>query len=169
MKLFRKIRKIPKVIKGIINWYLFKIAKNWVILNQISSKLRPWLWSVTGCKMGEHTIIGYDVYYDVGNASNITLEDYATITSRCIILTHRRDMHQYYKGDNYLELPYLVLPVVLKRGSSLGMGTIVLPGVTIGEGAITAAGAVVTKDVEPWTIVGGNPAKLLRRIEEKKH
>lgn len=39
---------------------------------------------------------------------------------------------------------------------------LVMPGVTIGEGAIVLAGSVVTKDVEPWSIVGGNPAKKIR-------
>ncbi|RGW11920.1 acyltransferase, partial [Ruminococcus sp. AF13-37] len=41
-------------------------------------------------------------------------------------------------------------------------GAMILPGVTIGEGAVVAAGAVVTKDVEPYTVVGGNPAKYLK-------
>lgn len=42
-----------------------------------------------------------------------------------------------------------------------------MPGVTIGEGAIVLAGSVVTKDVEPWTIVGGNPAKLIKMRKQK--
>ena len=41
--------------------------------------------------------------------------------------------------------------------------SIILPGVTIGEGAVVAAGAVVTKDVEPWSVVGGNPAKFIKK------
>ena len=43
--------------------------------------------------------------------------------------------------------------------------SLVLPGVTIGEGAVVAAGAVVTKDVEPFTVVGGNPAKFIKKRE----
>ena len=51
----------------------------------------------------------------------------------------------------------------------IGARAIILPGVTIGEGAIVAAGAVVTKDVEPWTVVGGNPAKFIKKriLKEK--
>lgn len=46
----------------------------------------------------------------------------------------------------------------------IGMNSIILKGVTIGEGAIVGAGSVVTKDVSPWTIVGGNPAKVIKEI-----
>ena len=46
-----------------------------------------------------------------------------------------------------------------------GARAIILPGVTIGEGAVVAAGAVVTKDVEPFTVVGGNPAKFIKKRE----
>ena len=47
----------------------------------------------------------------------------------------------------------------------MATGAIVLPGVTIGEGAVVAAGSVVTKDVEPWTVVGGNPARFIKKRE----
>lgn len=48
----------------------------------------------------------------------------------------------------------------------IGMHAIILKGVTIGEGAIVAAGSVVTKDVEPWTMVGGNPARFIKKLPE---
>jgi acetyltransferase-like isoleucine patch superfamily enzyme len=57
-------------------------------------------------------------------------------------------------------------PVHVESDVLIGCGAIVLRGVTIGEGAIVAAGAVVTKDVAPWTVVGGNPAKTIREIPE---
>lgn len=50
-------------------------------------------------------------------------------------------------------------------GVWIGARAIILPGVTIGEGAVVAAGAVVTKDVEPWAVVGGNPAKFIKMRE----
>ena len=48
----------------------------------------------------------------------------------------------------------------------IGFNTIILKGVTIGEGSVVGAGSVVTKDVPPWTIVAGNPAKIIREIPE---
>jgi UDP-2-acetamido-3-amino-2,3-dideoxy-glucuronate N-acetyltransferase len=54
---------------------------------------------------------------------------------------------------------------VIKRGATVGAGAVVLPGVTIGERAMVGAGAVVTKDVEPDTVVVGNPARVVRRLE----
>ena len=48
----------------------------------------------------------------------------------------------------------------------IGMNCIILKGVTIGEGAIVAAGSVVTKDVKPWTMVGGNPAVYIKDVRD---
>jgi galactoside O-acetyltransferase len=55
-------------------------------------------------------------------------------------------------------------PIVIKSDVWIGMNCIILKGVTIGEGAIVAAGSVVTKDVPPWTLVAGNPAKVIRSL-----
>jgi acetyltransferase-like isoleucine patch superfamily enzyme len=52
--------------------------------------------------------------------------------------------------------------VIIEDGADIGVGAILLPGVAIGEGAIIGAGSVVTKNVEPYTIVVGNPAKVIR-------
>ncbi len=58
-------------------------------------------------------------------------------------------------------------PVDVGAGAFLGIGSAVLPGVTIGEGAYVGAGAVVTRDVAPHTVVGGNPARVLRRWDRE--
>jgi acetyltransferase-like isoleucine patch superfamily enzyme len=55
-------------------------------------------------------------------------------------------------------------PIIIKDNAWIGMNSIILKGVTIGEGAIIAAGSVVTKDVPDWTIVAGNPAKEVKKI-----
>jgi len=117
--------------------------------------------------MGKNVSIGWDVYFDVGNAKLITIEDDVWIASRALILCHRRDMSIYYKGERYKDVPHLKLPVLIKKGACVSMGAIIMPGVTIGEGAVVAAGALVTKEVPAWTIVAGSPAKVLRELEER--
>jgi acetyltransferase-like isoleucine patch superfamily enzyme len=54
--------------------------------------------------------------------------------------------------------------VVIKRGAYIGVNAIILPGITIGEGAIVGAGSVVTKDVPPLSVAAGNPARVIRTI-----
>jgi acetyltransferase-like isoleucine patch superfamily enzyme len=58
--------------------------------------------------------------------------------------------------------PIQLAPIVLGDGCDIGVGAIVLPGVTVGEGAQVGAGAVVTRDVPPFAVVAGNPARRLR-------
>jgi len=57
-------------------------------------------------------------------------------------------------------------PIRICTNAWIGMNCTILKGVTIGEGAIIAAGSVVTKDVKPWTVVGGNPAILIKEVPE---
>jgi acetyltransferase-like isoleucine patch superfamily enzyme len=58
--------------------------------------------------------------------------------------------------------------VTIKNKAWIGFDSIILKGVTVGEGAIVGAGSVVTKDVPDWTIVAGNPAKIIRKIPENE-
>lgn len=171
-RFFRIIVKLPKYaftqFKLYIKWLIFKIAKNWVVLNRIHPGLRPWLWKLTGVNIKGKVSIGYDVYYDVGNAKYITIEDGTSITSRCLLLCHKRDMKNYRIGDDVNKLPYIKAPVKICKGVHLGMGSIVMPGVTIGEGAIIGAGSLVTKDIPAWTIAVGSPCKVVKEIELRK-
>ena len=69
-------------------------------------------------------------------------------------------------GSHDIASPHFDLktkPILIGDNVWVATGAIVLPGVTIGEGAVIAAGAVVTKDVSPWTVVGGNPAKFIKK------
>ena len=57
-----------------------------------------------------------------------------------------------------------LLPTLVKKGASIGANATILPGLTIGEGAMVGAGSVVTKDVPPRTLVVGNPARIVRAL-----
>ena len=69
-------------------------------------------------------------------------------------------------GQLQTEADWKVEKTVVKKGASVGTGVTILANVTIGENAIVGAGSVVTKDVPANTIVAGNPARILRSVEQ---
>ena len=166
-----KIRRIPqniyKKITNHLKWIVFRFAQLGV-LNTISPKLRPMLWKLTGVNIKGSICIGYDVYYDVGNAKLITIEEGTWIASRCLLLCHKRILDNYKVGDDYNQLPYKRGKIVLKRGCCIGMNTTIMPGVTIGEGSIIAAGSLVTKDIPAWCIAAGSPAKVIKILDKRQ-
>ena len=87
----------------------------------------------------------------------ITIDDDVMIAANAQLISNNHDLH-----DHAL---LVCKPVHICRNAWIGAGATILPGVTVGENAVVAAGAVVTKDVAPNTVVGGNPAKLLKTIE----
>jgi acetyltransferase-like isoleucine patch superfamily enzyme len=68
----------------------------------------------------------------------------------------------------FREFPYKKGEIKLCKGCSTGTGSIIMPGVTIGEGAIVGAGSLVTKDIPAWTIATGRPAKVIKQIPQNK-
>ncbi|MFS1861031.1 CatB-related O-acetyltransferase [Vibrio lentus] len=99
--------------------------------------------------------------------------DYVCIGAEVVILmggnhTHRVDWFSLYPFMDVIEEAYIGKgDTHIKDGVWLGMRAMIMPGVTIGEGAVVAANSVVTKDVEPYSIVGGSPAKVVKyRFDE---
>lgn len=77
--------------------------------------------------------------------------------------THRTDWFSLYPFIDVIEEAYIGKgDTIIKDGAWIGMRAMIMPGITIGEGAIIASGAIVIKDVEPYTIVAGNPAKPVK-------
>jgi len=92
----------------------------------------------------------------------IEIEDEASIGPGVILMAHSgaSPFHQRLKLDG--EKPK---KVKIERGAWLAAGSVILPGVTIGEGAIVTAGSVVSRDVPPYTVVGGHPARPLKKLK----
>ncbi|MGF1908599.1 CatB-related O-acetyltransferase [Vibrio kasasachensis] len=94
--------------------------------------------------------------------------DYVCFGAEVVILmggnhTHRADWFCLYPFMDVIEEAYVGKgDTHIGDGSWLGMRAMIMPGVTIGEGAIVAANSVVTKDVEPYSVVAGSPAKLVK-------
>ena len=87
----------------------------------------------------------------------ITIDDNAMVAANAQLISNNHDLH-----DRML---LICKPVHIGKKVWIGAGATILPGVTVGDNAVVAAGAVVTKDVAPNTIVGGNPAKLIKIVE----
>ena len=120
---------------------------------------------MAGAHIGKNAYIGPDIFlFDSGRTELLTIEDDVGIGPGCMII-----IHASRNGPVLRELyPTKMAPVTIKKGASIGARVTILPGVTIGEHALVAAGSVVTKDVDPYTMVAGVPAttkKVLMKAE----
>lgn len=105
--------------------------------------------------------IGENVFVNHGltcmSSGGVTLEDGVMIGPEAALITANHD----FKDLDKLQFK----PIVIKKKAWIGARAVILPGVTIGEGAVVASGAIVTKDVPDKTMVGGNPAKFIKNVE----
>lgn len=128
----------------------------------VHPEMRLALYRWMGIEIGRHVFVGLDTWLDDQFPELIRIEDDVTISFRVMVVVHddarRMDGTRPGAGDG------TVAPVILKRGCYLGAGCTILPGVTVGEEAIVAAGAVVTRDVAPRKIVGGVPAREIKDV-----
>ena len=170
---------IPKAVKRRrLVWFIaWKLSASWLPYF-IGNKWRVWLlkcfgmkhfghvgvypsvkvWAPWNVEMGSYVAIDDAVnLYSVGK---IAIGTKVAISREAFICTASHDITKPNR-------PLVTAPITIGDGVWIGARAILLPGVTIGEGAIVAAGAVVTKDVEPWAVVGGNPAKFIKKRELK--
>jgi len=140
------VSRFKRLIRNILQlpaWFL-----PWKGLRRIFHRMK-------GVNIGKRVEIGYMVLIDNRRPELIVIEDDVTITTMCVVISH--DLSRKYN-----EGKEIVGKVHIRKGAFIGMNTVIMPGVTIGEGAVVAAGSVVTKDVEPKTVYGGVPAKKIR-------
>ena len=160
---------ICKAMKTFRDAFLLKHFMNNSLLSPLNPrKIRPWVLRTIGCHVGKDVFIGSDVWIDSGHADLIYIDDHAHVTARTVLLCHKRDLSNYCVGDDYAAKPYLTAPIHLGKGCSTGTGTIIMPGVTIGDGAVVGAGSIVTKDIPAWTIAFGSPAKVVRELPDRE-
>lgn len=141
---------------------------DWAVLDPVlPRKLRPILLRKIGCHVGKNVFIGDYVRIDLQHANMIYIDEYAHITSGCRLLCHQRDLKDYHVGDNTAQFGYRKGEIHIGRGVMVGMETMIMPGVTIGEGAIVGAGSLVTHNIPAWTIATGRPARVVKAVKEK--
>jgi|Deesub1362A_J573_1020465.scaffolds.fasta_scaffold00550_14 maltose O-acetyltransferase len=111
--------------------------------------------------VGQHTTLNEGVFLNARKNGIIKIGRFVRLSPYVIILTGELNFRQNY--------PYRHIdkPVIIEDGVWIASNAIILPGVRIGKGAVVAAGAVVIKDVAPYTLVAGVPAKVVRELKSK--
>jgi UDP-2-acetamido-3-amino-2,3-dideoxy-glucuronate N-acetyltransferase len=110
------------------------------------------------CKISSHTFI----------CEGVTIEDDVFVGHNVTFINDVYPRATCEDGCLQSEEDWTCVKTLVKKGVSIGSSSTLLCGITIGENAIIGAGSVVTRDVPPDTIVAGNPAKILRKINEVK-
>jgi acetyltransferase-like isoleucine patch superfamily enzyme len=131
-----------------------------------------------GCSIGDNTKLGafVEIQKNAKVGKNCKISSHTFICEGVVIedevfighgVTFINDTYPRASilGRLQTEADWSVEPTLVKKGASIGSGATILANVTIGENAIVGAGSVVTSDVPPDTIVAGNPAKPIRRID----
>lgn len=134
--------------KGVWNFIVIQLTRYCPIL-----PLKNWMYRrLLGMRVGEHTAFGLMVMVDVFFPEKITIGRNSVIGYNTTILAHEYLIKEYRLGE-----------VVIGDEVLIGANSTILPGVTIGDGAVVAAGSIVHKNVEAGSFVGGNPLRVLQR------
>lgn len=137
------------------NWFLghmVRVAPRGVILT-----IHKW----RGVKMGQDVFIDPTAIIETAFPENITIGNDVRITAGCVIMSHIKAPH--YLRETGL-VPVVLKPVVLEDHCFIGVNSVVMPGVTIGKASVVTSGSVVVNNVPPYTMVQGNPAKVIKHF-----
>jgi virginiamycin A acetyltransferase len=150
-------------------YYLFQVS--WRNLNKHNHTTAGRIFPSQTVEVGPGTYGALNVFtYANGNNERLVIGAYVAIANNVSFIlggNHNLDtitsypMKTYFAGEYYQD-SFSRGPIIIEDEAWFGFGCTVLSGVTIGKGAVIAAGSVVTKSVPPYAIVGGNPAKIIR-------
>jgi acetyltransferase-like isoleucine patch superfamily enzyme len=115
-----------------------------------------------GARIGRHVKVSSHTFICEG----VTIEDDVFVGHGVMFINDKYPRSTNPNGGLQTEADWTCVSTLVSRGASIGSNATILCGVTIGEGAIIGAGSVVTHDVPAFTIVAGNPARILRKINQ---
>ncbi len=107
------------------------------------------------CKISSHSFI----------CEGVIIDDEVFVGHHVVFINDRYPRATLPGGQLQSEQDWSVVPTRVQQGASIGSGAVILCGVTIGEKAIVGAGSVVTHDIPAHSIVAGNPARLIRKVD----
>lgn len=140
-------------------------SMNWAILEPFNPrKIRPIILRKLGATVGKNVFIGDYVRVDLNHSNLLTIEDGVHIAGGVRLLCHKKDLSKYRIGEIYGNQAYKYGKIHLCKNCAIGTDSLIMPGVTIGEGAVIGAGSMVTKDIPAWTLALGSPAKVVKNF-----
>ncbi len=150
--------KLGKNVKifSFVNLYGCEIGDNTKLGNFVEVQKKAFIGR--NCKISSHTFI----------CEGVRIEDNVFIGHNVTFINDLYPRASTSEGKLQTDEDWEVVPTFVKKGASIGSSATILAGVTIGEKAIVGAGAVVTKDVPPYSVVAGNPARVLRKIDDRR-
>lgn len=137
------------------NWLLGNLAR-WAPRGVILPIHR-----MRGVKMGTDVFIDPTAIIETAFPENITIGNDVRITAGCVIMSHIKAPH--YLRETGL-VPVVLKPVVLEDHCFIGVNSVIMPGVTVGKASVVTSGSVVVNNVPPYTMVQGNPAKVIKQF-----
>lgn len=159
LMLLYKILVYPPLRKTFLKMFGAKIGTGSIVHQ--TSFFNLYRKGFSGLRIGKNCFIGNESMFDL--ADKIILEDNVTLAERVIILTH---MNVGYKNHPLQKhFPKFSKPTIIEENSFIGTGSIILPGVIIGKNSLVGAGSIVNRDVPDFSVVAGNPAKIIRKLE----
>lgn len=165
----REIQNRSWKIQGKLNMGYHEAAETRKMLEDITNRKIPESVTVLTpfyTDFGRNIVFGENVFVNTNctfmDRGGITIESGALIGPNVNLITINHDQDPMKRHITYCN------PIHICKNVWIGVGATVLPGVTIGEGSIIAAGAVVTTDVPPMTVVGGIPAKVIQKIRPEQ-
>lgn len=156
-------RTIKNVTQGVMNRIFAIFARH-----LFPAQLRMPFYKAMGVKVGKGSKIAATVEIDMSAPELITIGKDVWVTRGVMLLCHQRDLSFYEIGKPVMDCPLKFAPINIKDGVHVGIGSIIMPGVTIGEGAVIGAGSVVTRDIPPYCVAVGAPAKVIKTFQPKE-
>ena len=146
-----------KLKASLYRWAGVKVGQNVELFQGIKVQ------GIGELELGDRCFVGHEVLFMLNEGSRIIVEEEAIVGSRSIVMTGFHPITP--EGPRILSREGTCSTVRIGRGCSVSTHCTVLPGVTVGEMSIVAAGATVAKDVTPFTLVGGCPAKWIKDLK----
>ena len=132
----------------------------------IPSSVTVFIHKLRGVKIGKGSRIHRFVYIDEYCPEKIFIGSHVGVGAKSIIIAHERDFINEKRNSIYSEIEIKKQKIVINDYAYIGIGAIILPGVTIGKGSVIGAGAVVTSDIPPYSIAVGVPAKVIKSLRK---